>query len=166
MPYRWTDTPPTLTLWPHQSLTPRGFVAFMGATLLMIALPLLAVLGSPVLWGLLPFFGIAVWALWAAIGRNRRDASLTETLTLSDERIELVRHEPRGRTLTWDANPYWVSVHMKSGDKPVENYLTLKGGGREVELGAFLSPEERAALHARLQKALAGLKSAPPQSSF
>ncbi|MEM8820806.1 MAG: DUF2244 domain-containing protein [Pseudomonadota bacterium] len=35
-----------------------------------------------------------------------------------------------------------------------ENYLTLKGGGREIELGAFLSPEERLSLAERLEDAI------------
>jgi len=38
--------------------------------------------------------------------------------------------------------------------KLVENYLTLKGGPREIELGRFLGPERRAELYAELRAAL------------
>ncbi len=44
-------------------------------------------------------------------------------------------------------------MHRKDG--PVENYLTLSGSDRTVEIGAFLSPEERAALYGELQGAFA-----------
>ena len=150
---------------PHQSMTPQGFVWFMGATLALIALPLITVLGSPVLWGLLPFFGLAVWGLWAGISRNQRDGRLAETLTLWPDRVELVRREPRGRERRWDANPYWVSVHLHPGEKPVERYLTLRGAGREVEFGAFLSPEERVSLHGALSTALGALRKEGPTPS-
>ncbi|MEM0948122.1 MAG: DUF2244 domain-containing protein [Pseudomonadota bacterium] len=135
---------------PHQSMTPEGFVGFMVATLSLVALPLLTLLGSPVLWGLLPFFALAIWGLWTAIGRNQRDRAMTETLTLWHDKVELVRKNPQGPEQRWDANPYWVSVHLHPGEKPVENYLTLKGAGREVEFGAFLGPDERLTLHTRL----------------
>ena len=140
---------------PHQSMTPAGFVGFMGASFTLILVPLLAVLGSPVLWGILPFFALVMWGLWAAIVRNQRDARLTETLTLWPDRIELIRKNPGGQEQRWEANPHWVSVHLHPGDSPVEHYLTLKGGGREVEFGAFLSPEERVALGEDLERALA-----------
>ncbi|MEM9269814.1 MAG: DUF2244 domain-containing protein [Pseudomonadota bacterium] len=42
--------------------------------------------------------------------------------------------------------------------KHLESYLTLKGNGREIELGAFLSPEERVDLHNSLQEALRDTK--------
>ena len=35
-------------------------------------------------------------------------------------------------------------LHASGG--PVPNYITLRGGDREVELGAFLSEDERIAL--------------------
>ncbi|WP_413719676.1 DUF2244 domain-containing protein [Silicimonas sp. MF1-12-2] len=151
MPYRWTDDTheKTLTLWPHQSLTPRGFTWFIGATSFMLTLPLLAVLGSPVAWVLMVFFLGAIAAVWRAIMANRADRSLHEELTLSTERVHLQHVPSRGPVLQWEANPHWVSVNMRN-DGPVENYLTLRGGGREVELGSFLTPEEREGLYREL----------------
>ena len=49
-----------------------------------------------------------------------------------------------------------IILHSTGG--PVPNYLTLQGGPREVELGAFLSQDERVALRAEVQAALARLR--------
>lgn len=152
MPYRWTDTSQqkTLTLWPHQSLTPHGFTWFIGATALMLTLPLLAVLGSGVAWVLMAFFLAAIWGVWRAIMVNREHRTMHEELTLTEERMHLAHVPPKGgKVLEWEANPHWVTVNMRQ-DGPVENYLTLRGGGREVELGAFLTPEEREGLYQEL----------------
>lgn len=153
MPYRISEAPQMqFDLWPHQSMTPAGFVTFMGVTMVLVAVPLLSVLGTPVLWGLLPFFVVALSGLWLAIDRNRKDARLTETLRIWPDRMELVRQESRGAVRRWEANPHWVSVHLHTGGAPVEKYLTLKGGGREVEFGAFLSPDEREDLYHELRR--------------
>ena len=150
-----------LELHPHRSLTAKGFVWFFGATLVMIAVPLIAVLGTPVLWGLLPFFALALWGLWAAIERNRRDrARLTERLTLWRDRIEILRTEPDGGERHWHADPYWVRLSLRAEGGPVEDYLTLSGGGREVELGAFLAPGERADLYRELSRVIALVRGA------
>jgi uncharacterized membrane protein len=146
-----------LQLWPHRSLPPEGFVWFLGGTAAFLALPLVGVLGTPILWGLLPFMGIALAAIWWALKRSYADGQMLEELTLWQDRIEIVRHDPRRPPRSWQADPYWVRVELRS-DGPVENYLTLHGAGREVELGAFLSPEERAALHGDLSGALARLR--------
>lgn len=151
MPYRWSDTATrkTLTLWPHQSLTPRGFTWFIGATAFMLTLPLLAVLGSPVAWVLMLFFVAAILAVWRAIMANRGHMSISEELTLTANRLRLERAPQRGPILEWEANPHWVHVALRN-DGPVEKYLTLRGGGREVELGAFLTPDEREGLYREL----------------
>ncbi|MBM7068173.1 DUF2244 domain-containing protein [Actibacterium sp. 188UL27-1] len=149
MPYQWsTDTAPIkLSLWPHRSLPKQGFVGFIAATAALISLPLFSVLGSPILWGLLPFLALAVAGLWWGLQRSYRDGEILEELTLWPERVELIRHNPRGPQQEWKANPYWVRIEMHKTGGPVENYITLCGGGRDVEIGAFLSAQERLALY-------------------
>lgn len=158
MPYQWQEAeegrPRRLHLWPHRSLPPRGFVLFMAITAGMVALPLVAVLGSPVLWGLLPFLALAVAAIWFALMRSYRDRQILEDLTLLPDAMRLVRHGPRGRRQEWEGNPYWVRVELHPKGGPVPNYVTLSGGQREVEIGAFLSEEERIALAQDLRAAL------------
>jgi len=174
MPYEWLPTDPAppaataepgtpaplarLHLWPYRSLPRKGFVTFIGATCALILVPMLAVLGSPVLWGILPFFALAVAGMWAALSRSYRDGEIVEDLTLTRDSLTLTRHGPRGQRKDWQANPYWVTVHLHGTGGPVPNYLTLKGNGREVELGAFLSEEERLALRDELQIRLSGLR--------
>jgi uncharacterized membrane protein len=144
-----------LRLSPNRSLTAEGFAMFIAITCGLITIPLVSVLGTPVLWGVLPFFVLAVGGLWLAIDRSNADGRLTEELRLWSDRIELVRLNPRGARQEWSANPHWVRLTLHESGGPVENYLTLRGGGREVELGAFLSPGERSALCADLRGALA-----------
>lgn len=175
MPYAWT-TPPTenaeraaMRLWPHRSLPPEGFGAVILGAFTLILIPVLSVLGTPILWGLLPFVLGAIWALWAALRRSYRDGMTCEELTLGPRSLDLIRTDPRRPPREWHANPYWVSVHLHREDGPVENYVTLKGAGREVEIGAFLSPGERLTLHADLDRLLAsaqnsGNRSAPSPS--
>jgi uncharacterized membrane protein len=159
MPYRWTDPAPPdaaerLRLWPHRSLPRAGFVWFIGGTAAFLALPLISVLGSPILWGLLPFEAAALALLWLLLQRNYRDGEVLEELTLGADRVALVRTGPRRATRSWEANPHWVRVTLHRDRGPVPNYVTLSGAGREVEIGAFLSEDERLALYADLARRL------------
>lgn len=161
MPYRWTTSGATETrlhLWPYRSLTARGFVWFVGGTVALIALPMLSVLGTPVLWGLLPFVVLMIAGLWLALERSHRDREIIEALTLTPDRITLTRQGPRGRHQEWQDNPYWVRVILHAKGGPVPNYLTLKGTSREVEVGAFLSEAERLSLREELALRLASFR--------
>ncbi len=161
MPYALTasGTEWTLRVWPHNALPLRGFAGVIGLSAVALALPLLAVLGHPVLWGLLPFAVLALWGLWYAIRRNWRDRSVIEELQLSRTELRLRRRNPHGSVQEWRADPHWVALNLIPRNGPVAQYLTLTGGGREVELGAFLTPEERLSLHDELQPLLIRLKS-------
>ena len=101
---------------------------------------------------------LAGGGLWYALGRSYRDGEVLEQLRLTRDTIRLVRHNPRTPRQEWEANPYWVTLQIHPTDGPVPDYLTLKGAGREVELGAFLTPEERVRLRAELAEALALVK--------
>ncbi|MCW1952088.1 MAG: DUF2244 domain-containing protein [Octadecabacter sp.] len=163
MPYEWiTPTGPDapkdeLHLWPYRSLLRRDFVVFISATVLLIVVPLFAVIGSAVLWGLLPFFIIAVWGMWYALQRSYKDGEILEELRIWPDRMTLTHTHPRRGVQTWDANPYWVHVKIDRHNERIVNYLTLKGADREVELGRFLSEDERAALYDDLTQRLRNL---------
>jgi uncharacterized membrane protein len=146
-----------LTLWPHRSLTRRGFAGVLLLVAAGLALPLAPLGGTAVGWGLLPFLIAALVALYAAIRRSFADGRLTEELRLWPDLITVERREPRGAVRRWHANPAWVRL-MLFEDARIEKYLTLTGNGREIELGAFLSPDERVALHRDLGAALSPLR--------
>ena len=163
MPYRWNfpeeaHQPVRLRIWPHQSLTPEGFVWFIAPTALLFLLPLVAMLGSLIMWILLFFFACTMSAIWWAIMANRRHRMIEEELCLWPDRAVLRHQQPGKEPLFWEANPYWIRLEMKAEGGPVENYLTLKGGDRTVEIGAFLSAEERALLRRELEDALGRLR--------
>lgn len=154
-----------LLVWPHQSLSPQGFVWFIGITAGMFCFPLVAVLGTFALWGVLPFILLVLWGVWYGIQQNAAALRYHEELVLTDDRIAITRHQPRGAApLSWEANPYWVEVALHPKGGPVENYITLRGSNRIVELGAFLSPEERLSLHDDLQDRLVRVRSHPNHS--
>jgi len=162
MPYHWSPSPPPapqrLTLWAHQSLSPKGFVGFVGATAALLALPLITQIGHPGLWVLLPCLLAALGGLWAALSRNARDRALREDLMLSTDTVTLTRHGPRGQRQDWQANPHWLRLTLHETGGPVPQYLTLSGGGRVVELGAFLTEAERVALKAEIEQRVWALR--------
>ncbi len=158
MPYKWTtpasEPVQTLTLWPHQSLPAKGFAAVVLGAFTLILIPTFALIGTALLWGLLPFVLGAVWALYFALQKNFQSRQITEVLTLSSDQAQLVRTNPDGSQQDWSCNRYWASVLKYERDGPVPHYVTLRGEAREVEIGAFLSEEERIELYDELTRAL------------
>lgn len=163
MPFEWLPgggQTRRLLIWRHRSLTPRGFAWVIGLTAAALVLPLVAVVGSAVLWGLLPFATVALWGLWRGLQHGWSGGGTREEVELTRERMTVTRHDPGRPVRRWQGNSYWVRATL-SGNGPVENYLTLSDGGRVIELGAFLSPDERQALKDELSAALNELR-APP----
>ena len=61
----------------------------------MLALPLIGVLGTPVLWGLIPFAGLALWGCGMPSTQRARTQTLREELRLTRDTIEITRTNPR-----------------------------------------------------------------------
>ena len=110
------------------------------------------------LWGLLPFLVLAVAGVWFALQRSYHSGQLREELQIDRDHVHLTRVNPRGDTQTWDCNSHWARAYLHPTEGPVPNYITLRGKGREVELGAFLSEEERKTLYGEVQSALSAAR--------
>jgi len=151
-----------LHLWPYRSLPKRDFVRVLALAFLGFLLPVLAFVGSVVLWGLLIPAMATLWLLWFFINKSYRDGEILEELSIWSDHITLTRTGPKGRVQQWQANPYWVKLQMHAHGGPVKNYLTLKGNDRMVELGAFLSEDERPKLRAAVQSALSAARKPGP----
>lgn len=160
MPYEWVEPEgknapqAELHLWPYRSLTRRGFVWVIAVACVGFMLPLMGLLGHSSLWLFLPILLGTVAILWYFIERSYRDGEILEVLKIWPDRIILTRSGPRGAHADWDANPYWVQVQMHPDAGPVKNYITLKGNARAVELGAFLSEDERPVLFDEVKRAV------------
>lgn len=140
-------------LRPDRSLSPRGLIAVFCslAALVMLVAAVSAGHGNVYapLFGLveLPFVG---WALWWAARRLERG----ERLELTHAALVLRRSEDRRE---WRFNPYWVRVERGTEER---RSVLLASHGRTVEVGAFLSDEERDQLEKLLRGGLTRIRSA------
>lgn len=148
-------------LHPHRSLTGRGFLWVMAA----LGVPL-AVLGFVFLsigaWPVFGFCGLEFVLLYAAFRINYRDGRACERVRLSDSGLEIRRVDARGRSGgTWRLQPNWLRVSI---DEPPrhDSQLVLSSHGRNLVIGAFLTPEERLDLARALRRAIERWRSAPP----
>ncbi len=146
-----------LKIWPHRSFSKQNFrIIFVFVALGLLAPPLLFV-NIYMTVHILPFSIVALLLFYFFCEKNFLDGNLTETLKIFPGNIILHRSEPSGKVKTWSANPFWTRVNLYENG-PVEKYLTLKEKGTEVELGAFLTPQEREDLKNLIDKTLAKLK--------
>ncbi len=161
MPYEWSTTvnqTRQLTLWPWRSLPRRGFAAIIMFAFTFITVPLYGLLGTVFFWSLLPFLMLALAGLWWALQHTYRTAEVLEVLTISPHETYLTHQPRKGDILEWRCNTFWVRAQIYPVGGPVPHYITLTGNGREVELGSFLSEEERRRLISELESALAEIK--------
>src|SRR3546814_12146935 len=129
-------------LYPHRSLSPRGFALMMGA--LGGAAGTVAIyFAAAGAWPVLPFFGGELALIWWAFRANGRDARTFETLKLTAAALTVVHVRPSGhREEHRFAPPHWLAVELAprpGGD----NELRLASHCRSLVVGRFLSPDAR-----------------------
>ena len=146
-----------LKIWPHRSCSKKNFRIIFGFLALGLLAPPMLFVNLNMTIHILPFSLAALILFYFFCKKNFLDGNLTETLKIFPRNIILHRSEPSGKVKTWSANPFWTRVNLYENG-PVEKYLTLKEKGIEVELGAFLTPQEREDLKNLIDKTLAKLK--------
>lgn len=156
MPYAWNPTREgtRLTLWPHRSLPIRGFAAVFLSAFVFAIMPLFGLIGTSLLWGMLPFVLIVLGGLYFAFMHTYRTGEAHEELTITQEDTTLVHKPYKGDARSWTCKTYWTRAQVYPSQGPVPFYITLAGNGREVELGSFLSEDERKVLIGEVKDAL------------
>jgi uncharacterized membrane protein len=145
-----------VVLTPHRSLSPQGFAILMAAVIGI------AFFGGIVFllrgaWPVTGFGIVEVGLFYLMFRLNYRSARMHERLRLTDDALEVERHEVGGRVRRWAFQPYWLKVEI--ADPPqTDSRLVLSSHGRSLAIGAFLSPEERLDLARALRVELARLR--------
>jgi uncharacterized membrane protein len=140
------------TLRPNQPLSPSVLKAVVAAVAFVnVAFGLTLVLHGA--WPVMPFMGADVALLAWAFRASSIAARRHERVTLRPESLTVERHPAKGRPSEVVLNPYWVRVHL---EEPEEHWsrLSLRSHGRAVQLGAFLSPQDRQSFAETLKVAL------------
>jgi uncharacterized membrane protein len=142
-----------VVLTPHRSLPPAGFAIMMTAVIGI------AFVGGVVFllrgaWPVTGFGIVEVGLFYLMFRLNYRSARMHERLRLTDEALEVERHEVGGRVRRWSFQPYWLQVEIADPPQP-DSRLVLRSHGRALSIGAFLSPEERLELAKALRAELA-----------
>ncbi len=145
---------------PNQSLSWSGnkrFFAGLAAVSLSVA-GWMTYLGF---WPVLPFAGLELGALGWALYYCARRGQWREVISIRGDRVEVAagRGEPER---LWSANRLWTQVVVappRLRGHPTR--LLLRSAGEAVELGSFLTDDERSELAGLLRGLLPGVPAVP-----
>ena len=135
-------------LTPNRSLSRQAFLLVIGSFAFMngvVAAFFLAIGAYPVSG----FLGLDVLALAWAFRMNYRAGRAIERVVVARAAVHVMRRAPNQNEAYWSVSPLWLHVHDDA------NAVRLAAGGRDVLVGGFLSPPERAEFAGALRRALA-----------
>ncbi len=140
-------------LFPHRSLSRRGFVLLMSGLCLINFTVGVAfwVMGA---WPVLVFCGLDVALIYVAFKLNFRSGRARETVDLNPERLTVTSFEPSGRERSFEFNPYWVRVLLHESHDG-RTTLELAHHHRRLTFGGFLNDDEKREFADVLRDALA-----------
>lgn len=125
-----------------------GFLVLMSVTSLGIGVAF----AWQGLWMVLPFAGLEMILLAVAFHYVQKSANSREVVSIESDnvRVESGRHAPEFACVFQRA---WTQVLLQAPKiKGYPSRLLLRSGGKQVEVGACLSDDERMALHDHLVK--------------
>jgi uncharacterized membrane protein len=105
-------------------------------------------------WYVLPFAGLEMAVLYLALMVIARHGEDHETITIDGDRV-VVERTRMGRTVRHEFNRHWARVVLAGAGR--KSALWLRSHGREVEIGEFLSDEQRKAVANDLRRRLGNI---------
>jgi len=141
-----------VVVYPHRSLRPTGFLVLMGV-LCACSFAVGLVLFLSGAWPVIGFLGVDVLVVYIAFRMNYRAARAYETVRLTPAALEITQVDARGRGRRLTFQPYWLAVDIDDPPRR-DSRLTLRSHGRRLEIGRFLTPQEKLELAQALRRAL------------
>ena len=141
-----------ITLWPHRSLSKRGFTRLL-AILCMLAIAIglgFFLIGA---WPVIGFMGLELLVLYAAFRYNYRDGKASEQLLIHDKGLDLIRIAPSGKQERTNFSSHWLRAELVP-QKGRRKILALRHHHDSHEIGAFLPPAEKKNIHALINDRL------------
>jgi len=148
-----------LDLAPHCSLSTRGAFVFFG----IVCLGTFGVAGIATalgFWPVLPFAGAEMLLLGWALKTNMARRFERESIDVTDTEItiEYARGNPRRVVFP----RHWARVKIRRPKSPLHRgQLVIESRGRSLEVGKFLTEEERHQLAAALGSLIGGMNQSP-----
>ena len=133
-----------ITLWPHRSLSQRGFMILLSALgLLAFVIGLgFFLIGA---WPVIGFMGLELGVLYLVFRLNYRDGKASEQLLIHDKGLHLIRISPKGDEKSTSFDSHWLTAEIFP-QKGKRKTLALKHHHHIHEIGAFLPPAEKQAV--------------------
>ena len=150
-----------IVLIPNCSLTPKSASMFFGSLFVFsLCFALFFVMHG--LWPVLPFWGLEMLVLGAALHLSLKRRLYRQELLFTDAEIRIVTTSPAGEEKQ-EFSRHWAKVRLRSPRTNLyPSRLTIESHGRALEIGQFLTEEERRSLAGRLQGLVGRLNESPP----
>lgn len=136
-------------LRPNCSLTSRSATLFY-LSILAVCLPVATAAALAGFWPVLPFAGVELLGIAAALAISLRRGRSREFVRIDERDVTVGRSSGRGQVEFTFPRP-WTRVRLREAGVPSWPSRLLVGSmGRTVEIGHFLTEGERRRLEARL----------------
>jgi len=141
-------------LSPNCSLTPRSAACFF-ASIVSVSLTIATVFAALGYWPVLPFAGLEMLLLGAALRYSLRRGQVRHFIHVDGERVTVRRLSGNRAESVEFARPWtWLELRA-TRQRHGSSRLFVGSMGRRVEVGEFLTEAERLGLRQRLAEVLA-----------
>src|SRR5487761_2231838 len=144
-------------LTPHRALGNIGFLVLMivlGGVSFISGMAFL-LMGA---WPVFGYFGLDVLLLYWAFRLNYRQAAAYEQVTVTATALKVRKVSPGGTSREWVLNPLWVKLDSVVHEEYGVERLLLVSRGKQLAIGNFLGPDEKASFAQALGNALSEAK--------
>ncbi len=105
-------------------------------------------------WLILPFAGLEILAIAAAMAVTVRSTTDYELITVKDEKVTIIKRQGE-RTVTHDFQRYWTRIRRERGANRLQpTHLLVGSHGRFVAIGSALTEQVKDKLAQQIRDAI------------